>query len=40
MHETVARLLERGQPVPEALLQPEPKNSRCDVLTGIILIGA
>jgi hypothetical protein len=40
LHETIAKLVEKGLPIPEALLSPEsaPRRKRSDLRTGIILI--
>ena len=38
LHQTIMALVEKGQPIPEALLSPEPKRKRSDLRTGIILI--
>ena len=40
LHETIARLVEKGQPIPEALLSPRsaPQKKLSDLRTGIILI--
>ena len=40
LHETIAKLVEKGQPIPEALLSPKAAQQRkpSDLRTGVILI--
>lgn len=40
LHETIAKLVEKGQPIPEALLSPKSaqQSKSSDLRTGIILI--